>query len=193
MQHRGCQLPSNPNEEQEKQIGTTGKKHACFMDVFFQLHTVGGSNVPEVQEEEEGEEAWLLARLSSLCVCSCRYCADSWFLVVVIQSKIIADISTTTMEAADEFMKYRSPLVSRYASKEMAYNFSDRKKFTTWRKLWICLAKAEKVCDNCSNRSPCLSVGIPVFCVHTCTICTFLFSLRKKIFNLHRAISYFLF
>uniref|UniRef100_A0AAQ5YTY2 Adenylosuccinate lyase n=1 Tax=Amphiprion ocellaris TaxID=80972 RepID=A0AAQ5YTY2_AMPOC len=42
------------------------------------------------------------------------------------------------------FMKYRSPLVSRYASKEMAYNFSDRKKFTTWRKLWIYLAKAEK-------------------------------------------------
>nr|XP_061805173.1 adenylosuccinate lyase-like isoform X2 [Nerophis lumbriciformis] len=26
----------------------------------------------------------------------------------------------------------------------MAYNFSDRKKFTTWRKLWIFLAKAEK-------------------------------------------------
>uniref|UniRef100_A0A667YG10 Adenylosuccinate lyase n=1 Tax=Myripristis murdjan TaxID=586833 RepID=A0A667YG10_9TELE len=48
------------------------------------------------------------------------------------------------MEAADEFVKYRSPLVSRYASKEMAYNFSDRKKFTTWRKLWIYLAKAEK-------------------------------------------------
>uniref|UniRef100_G3P002 Adenylosuccinate lyase n=1 Tax=Gasterosteus aculeatus aculeatus TaxID=481459 RepID=G3P002_GASAC len=48
------------------------------------------------------------------------------------------------MEGAEEFMKYRSPLVSRYASKEMAYNFSDRKKFTTWRKLWIYLAKAEK-------------------------------------------------
>lgn len=52
----------------------------------------------------------------------------------------------TDMEGPDdEFMKYRSPLVSRYASKEMAYNFSDRKKFTTWRKLWIYLAKAEKV------------------------------------------------
>uniref|UniRef100_H2RQI7 Adenylosuccinate lyase n=1 Tax=Takifugu rubripes TaxID=31033 RepID=H2RQI7_TAKRU len=45
---------------------------------------------------------------------------------------------------------YRSPLVSRYASKEMAYNFSDRKKFTTWRKLWIYLAKAEK------------SLGLPI-------------------------------
>lgn len=52
------------------------------------------------------------------------------------------------MEGADEFTKYRSPLVSRYASKEMAYNFSDRKKFTTWRKLWIFLAKAEKVRHN---------------------------------------------
>jgi len=51
----------------------------------------------------------------------------------------------TNMEGADEYMTYRSPLVSRYASKEMAYNFSDRKKFTTWRKLWIYLAKAEKV------------------------------------------------
>ncbi|KAM3597211.1 uncharacterized protein V6R79_001343 [Siganus canaliculatus] len=54
------------------------------------------------------------------------------------------------MEGADEFMKYRSPLVSRYASKEMAFNFSDRKKFTTWRKLWIYLAKAEK------------SLGLPI-------------------------------
>uniref|UniRef100_A0A669BW80 Adenylosuccinate lyase n=1 Tax=Oreochromis niloticus TaxID=8128 RepID=A0A669BW80_ORENI len=41
-------------------------------------------------------------------------------------------------------LTYRSPLVSRYASKEMSYNFSDKKKFTTWRKLWIYLAKAEK-------------------------------------------------
>ncbi|TSK77116.1 Adenylosuccinate lyase [Bagarius yarrelli] len=44
----------------------------------------------------------------------------------------------------DELMKYRSPLVSRYASKEMAYNFSEKRKFTTWRKLWIYLATAEK-------------------------------------------------
>lgn len=57
----------------------------------------------------------------------------------------LSRLKTTNMDGADEFMKYRSPLVSRYASKEMAYNFSDRKKFTTWRKLWIYLAKAEKV------------------------------------------------
>ncbi|XP_026065237.1 adenylosuccinate lyase-like [Carassius auratus] len=46
--------------------------------------------------------------------------------------------------SGEEFLKYRSPLVSRYASKEMAYNFSDRNKFTTWRRLWLYLAKAEK-------------------------------------------------
>nr|CAB3220366.1 adenylosuccinate lyase-like [Phallusia mammillata] len=39
--------------------------------------------------------------------------------------------------------KYQSPLVSRYASVEMSHNFSDRKKFSTWRKLWFILAKAE--------------------------------------------------
>lgn len=44
-----------------------------------------------------------------------------------------------------EYCNYRSPLSTRYASKEMQYNFSDQKKFSTWRKLWIYLAKAEKV------------------------------------------------
>ena len=40
---------------------------------------------------------------------------------------------------------YRSPLTSRYASPEMAFNFSEDKKFSTWRKLWLFLAKSEKV------------------------------------------------
>lgn len=38
---------------------------------------------------------------------------------------------------------YESPLCSRYASSEMQYIFSPDKKFTTWHKLWIALAKAE--------------------------------------------------
>lgn len=40
---------------------------------------------------------------------------------------------------------YVSPLSTRYASTEMKFNFSDRKKFTTWRTLWTLLAQAEKV------------------------------------------------
>ena len=38
---------------------------------------------------------------------------------------------------------YESPLSSRYASREMLYLFSPDKKFTTWRRLWIALARAE--------------------------------------------------
>ena len=39
---------------------------------------------------------------------------------------------------------YRSPLGERYASRAMRENFSERRKFTTWRRLWIALAQAEK-------------------------------------------------
>ena len=39
---------------------------------------------------------------------------------------------------------YENPLLSRYASREMAENFSDDKKFRLWRKLWIALADSEK-------------------------------------------------
>lgn len=39
---------------------------------------------------------------------------------------------------------YSNPLVERYGSKEMLFNFSPDKKFGTWRKLWIALAECEK-------------------------------------------------
>ena len=38
---------------------------------------------------------------------------------------------------------YESPFCTRYASKEMQYIFSADKKFSTWRKLWVALARAE--------------------------------------------------
>ena len=38
---------------------------------------------------------------------------------------------------------YQSPLASRYASDEMLYLFSADKKFSTWRRLWVALARAE--------------------------------------------------
>ena len=38
---------------------------------------------------------------------------------------------------------YQNPLITRYASKAMAENFSDEKRFKLWRKLWIALAESE--------------------------------------------------
>lgn len=40
--------------------------------------------------------------------------------------------------------KYEHPLVARYASAEMSFIWSPANKFTTWRKLWTCLATAEQ-------------------------------------------------
>ena len=36
---------------------------------------------------------------------------------------------------------YQSPLCERYASKEMQSIFSNDRKFSTWRKLWVALAE----------------------------------------------------
>ncbi|XP_030752106.1 adenylosuccinate lyase-like [Sitophilus oryzae] len=52
--------------------------------------------------------------------------------------------SAQVIDYSSPYSNYRSPLSTRYASKEMQYNFSDQNKFSTWRKLWINLAKAEK-------------------------------------------------
>ncbi len=38
---------------------------------------------------------------------------------------------------------YESPFCTRYASKEMQYIFSADKKFSTWRRLWVALARGE--------------------------------------------------
>jgi adenylosuccinate lyase len=42
--------------------------------------------------------------------------------------------------------RYETPLSSRYASEEMSFIFSPQFKHTTWRRLWIALAKGQKQC-----------------------------------------------
>ena len=50
--------------------------------------------------------------------------------------------------------RYSSPLSERYASKEMQYIFSQDKKFSTWRKLWIALAETEMELGLAENGKP---------------------------------------
>ncbi len=38
---------------------------------------------------------------------------------------------------------YENPLISRYASREMATLWGDQRKFSTRRRLWVALAEAE--------------------------------------------------
>lgn len=43
-----------------------------------------------------------------------------------------------------EYENYQNPLIARYASRDMAKLWGDQKKFSTWRRLWVMLAEAEK-------------------------------------------------
>ena len=40
--------------------------------------------------------------------------------------------------------EYENPLISRYASSEMSRLWGAQRKFTTWRRLWVALAEAER-------------------------------------------------
>ena len=44
---------------------------------------------------------------------------------------------------SEEF-HFEAPLAARYASKEMIRIFSGEMRYTTWRKLWVALARAQK-------------------------------------------------
>src|ERR1700709_1462364 len=39
---------------------------------------------------------------------------------------------------------YENPLVTRYASRRMSELWSSQRKFSTWRRLWVALAEAER-------------------------------------------------
>ena len=45
-----------------------------------------------------------------------------------------------TTHATDEHAGYRSPLEARNASREMRAAWSARRKFGTWRRIWLALA-----------------------------------------------------
>ena len=65
---------------------------------------------------------------------------------------------------------YESPFCTRYASKEMQFIFSADKKFTTWRKLWVALARAEmKLGLNVTQEQVDeLEQGRPIDLAHAC-------------------------
>ena len=48
--------------------------------------------------------------------------------------------------------RYESPLCERYASARMQYIFSPDFKFTSWRKMWLYLAEAEKELSNIEDQ-----------------------------------------
>ncbi|CAN5722288.1 adenylosuccinate lyase [soil metagenome] len=45
----------------------------------------------------------------------------------------------------DRHAVYENPLISRYAGKAMAELWSARSKFSTWRRLWVALAEAQRI------------------------------------------------
>lgn len=55
----------------------------------------------------------------------------------------IAGRGSGGLDGTDMSKRYESPFSSRYASDEMQELFSSDKKFKTWRRLWIALARAE--------------------------------------------------
>ena len=44
----------------------------------------------------------------------------------------------------DRYATYSSPLDSRYASPAMCELFGEQRKFSTWRRLWLALAEAQR-------------------------------------------------
>src|SRR5439155_7911675 len=55
-----------------------------------------------------------------------------------------AVVTNSRLPASVSHAHYENPLISRYASPEMAELFGEQRKFGLWRRLWVVLAEAER-------------------------------------------------
>jgi len=63
----------------------------------------------------------------------------------IMSNDLFIDVSSlASAPTLSDQLQYDSPLVKRYATKEMSRVWSPAMKFSTWRKLWLALATAEK-------------------------------------------------
>jgi len=53
-------------------------------------------------------------------------------------------VAPRTIPRRMEIDNYQSPLSSRYASEAMRFNFSEKRRITCWRRLWLVLAECQK-------------------------------------------------
>lgn len=74
---------------------------------------------------------------------SCGLAID-WQWVKPIANLLPINRQSIVQEGTMSRDTYENPLITRYASREMSYIFSDESRFSTWRKLWVALAEAEK-------------------------------------------------
>lgn len=63
--------------------------------------------------------------------------------IIIIGKFALGREEKENIKMSGNYNSYESPFCTRYASEEMQYIFSADKKFTTWRKLWVALARAE--------------------------------------------------
>ncbi len=71
-------------------------------------------------------------------------CSHLFFHLLGECSSDVAKMSASASAFPNPHDSYQSPLNSRYASPEMKHNFSDQKKFSTFRRLWLALAAAQR-------------------------------------------------
>eukprot|EP01084_Bolivina_argentea_P009359 17489_1 len=57
--------------------------------------------------------------------------------------KFIIQTIRRSSSTNSSYNEYRHPLITRYASKRMRSIWSEQEKFTTWRRLWVALAKSQ--------------------------------------------------